>query len=75
MAQPTAAVAEAKDSGGNEPTISVVTPVLHMKAIKRVVEDESRGIRLQDDPTFSTLEKAECIGLDLIGSVTCIRTN
>ena len=77
VAQPTAAgppaVAEAKDSGSNEPTISVVTPVLHMKAIK-IVEDKSRSIRLQDDPTVSTSEKAECIGLDLTGSVTYIRT-
>ena len=46
-----------------------------MKAIKRVVEDKSRSIRLQDDPTVSTSEKAECIGLDLTGSVTYIRTN
>ena len=54
---------------------SVVVPVLRMKAIKRVVEDESKGIRLQNDPTCSTSEKAECIGLDLVGSVTYIRTN
>ena len=52
-----------------------MVPVLRMKAIKRVVEDKSRSIRLQDDPTVSTSEKAECIGLDLTGSVTYIRTN
>ena len=54
---------------------SEVIPLLQMKAIKRVVEDESRGIRLQDDEIFLSSDKAECKGLDLVGSVTYIRTN
>ena len=54
---------------------SEVIPLLQMKAIKRVVEDESRGIRPQDDEIFLSSNKAECKGLDLVGSVTYIRTN
>ena len=45
-----------------------------MKAIKRVVEDESRGKSLQDDEVFLSSDKAECKGLDLVGNVTHIRT-
>ena len=54
---------------------SDVVPVLHMRNIKSIVEDELRGIRLDSPENCFTALTAECIGLDLTGSVTYIRTN
>ena len=48
---------------------SDVVPVLHMRNIKSIVEDELRGIRLDSPENCFTALTAECKGRDLIGSV------